>query len=249
MYKRLASTFASGKSQTLSIFKKQARNIHGLISYKAATFCNSKVSQKKSSDNLSSLVNSAQFSTGNSWNPFSEVVTTKDRILAVEGNVSCSDCSSGDVHYVSTLNGGVYCPVCAGIHREIGIHPDFISLKGDVEVSDEDMQFYESMGNNYVNNIYEASLDVVGADKPTVASTRTEISAYIKEKYLECGYSVSRHDRPATESVLNYVSNMKARGWNVPDLRQKVIERAGATYSEIMDEAFDSPYLLRVVAE
>eukprot|EP00112_Aurelia_sp_Birch-Aquarium-sp1_P008059 Seg1882.11 transcript_id=Seg1882.11/GoldUCD/mRNA.D3Y31 product="Arf-GAP with coiled-coil ANK repeat and PH domain-containing protein 3" protein_id=Seg1882.11/GoldUCD/D3Y31 len=190
----------------------------------------------------------ANFSTGKNWNPFYVKKSSTARILEVDGNSTCPDCSSSDVYYVSTVNGGVYCPVCAGIHRELGTHPDFVTLNDDIHVNNEDMQFYESMGNNYVNNVYEAALDVVGANKPTVSSSRDEIIDYIKKKYLECRFSVSRHDRSATENVLYFVSNMRVRGEDFPDLREKTNERAGYTYKEIMDEAFDSPYGL-VMAE
>jgi len=253
MHNSLAGLFTRGKAKILTNFTQHTRKLHGIISSRqilALSF--SSVTQERNKQNFQRILKAgaslskAYHNTSAFLNPFAEEVTDRDRILAVNGNITCSDCSSGDVHYVSSLNGGVYCPVCAGIHREIGIHPDFIVLKTDIEVSDEDMQFYESMGNHYVNNIYEASLDVVGANKPTVSSTRSEMSDFIREKYLKCSYSVSRHDRSATENVLHYVSNMKARGRDVPSLREKVIERAGATYAEIMDEAFESPYVLQV---
>ena len=45
-----------------------------------------------------------------------------------------------DVCYISTINGGVYCPICAGIHRELGTHPDFVTLTNDIHIRHEDMQ-------------------------------------------------------------------------------------------------------------
>jgi len=186
------------------------------------------------------------FSTGRKWNPFYVRKSCYDRILAVEGNRHCPDCSSTDVHFISTINGGLYCPVCAGIHRELGTHPDFLPLSNDIKVSNEDMQFYESMGNYNVNNIYEAALDVTGTNKPTNTSSRCEISDYIQKKYLDCSFSISRHDRPSTENVLHFVSNMRLRGIQIPDLREKVNNRIGTTYNDVMNEAFTSPYLVQV---
>ena len=55
-------------------------------------------------------------------------------------NTTSSLSFSLDVYYVSTVNGGVYCPVCAGIHRELGTHPDFVTLNDDIHINNEDMQ-------------------------------------------------------------------------------------------------------------
>lgn len=243
------------RSVTNGIIKKASLNLN-----QTAQISTRLVSSRSTSGFISLIANQAQkkeillglrkealkYSTSKRWSPLYEKVTDGDRILSIEGNKCCSDCSNSDVQYVSILNGAVYCPVCTGIHRQLGVNPHFVSLKGEIHVSNEDMQFYESMGNDHVNNIYEASLDVVGAEKPTVSSTRTEVSNYIREKYQDCSYSISRHDRPATENVLHFVSNMKSRGRDVPDLREKVIEKAGATYGEMMSEAFDAPYVLHI---
>ncbi|XP_065067321.1 arf-GAP with coiled-coil, ANK repeat and PH domain-containing protein 2-like [Rhopilema esculentum] len=245
MYRSVAKSILTTISKTNARFKSQERTIYssifnGILNQSAKKLASLK--REKSEQ----FTQQATFSTSRSWNPFYARKTSYERILEVDGNKNCPDCSSTDVCYVSTLNGGVYCPVCAGIHRELGTHPDFVALNNEINVSIEDMQFYESMGNNYVNYVYEAALDVVGADKPTITSTRGEISNFIKQKYMECSFSVSRYDRPATENVLYFISNMKARGNLIPDLREKTNERVGSTYSDIMREAFDSPYVLQM---
>ena len=65
-------------------------------------------------------------------------------IIAANHNESFLSFYCVDVHFISTINGGLYCPICAGIHRELGIHPDFLALNNDIKFSNEDMQVINS---------------------------------------------------------------------------------------------------------
>uniref|UniRef100_A0A8C6WWC0 Arf-GAP with coiled-coil, ANK repeat and PH domain-containing protein n=1 Tax=Neogobius melanostomus TaxID=47308 RepID=A0A8C6WWC0_9GOBI len=111
--------------------------------------------------------------------------TALQKVLAIPGNSCCCDCGQPDPRWASINLGITLCIQCSGIHRSLGVHFSKVrSLTLDTWEPELLKLMYE-LGNNVINQIYEARREELGARKPHPGDPRHEVEAYIKAKYVD----------------------------------------------------------------
>jgi len=106
------------------------------------------------------------------------------QIRELPGNDTCVDCVSNKPKWASINLGIILCIECSGIHRSLGVH---VSKVRSITLDDWDAESIKVMlelGNDVINNIYEAELDSSWL-KPIPSSNRTEKEKWIHAKYVE----------------------------------------------------------------
>ncbi|XP_057305671.1 arf-GAP with coiled-coil, ANK repeat and PH domain-containing protein 2-like [Hydractinia symbiolongicarpus] len=106
------------------------------------------------------------------------------QIRDLSGNDTCADCSLPNPKWASINLGIVVCIECSGIHRSLGVH---ISKVRSITLDDwdpESIKLLVELGNDVVNNVYEAEVDA-SLKKPTPSSSRQEKEAWIQAKYVD----------------------------------------------------------------
>ncbi|XP_075058350.1 arf-GAP with coiled-coil, ANK repeat and PH domain-containing protein 2 isoform X3 [Mixophyes fleayi] len=107
------------------------------------------------------------------------------RVQCIPGNTKCCDCGHPDPRWASINLGIILCIECSGIHRSLGVHFSKVrSLTLDTW-EPELLKVMCELGNDVINSIYEARVDVAGVKKPQNGCQRQEREAYIKAKYVE----------------------------------------------------------------
>ncbi|KAJ1904665.1 hypothetical protein IWQ60_012415, partial [Tieghemiomyces parasiticus] len=109
-----------------------------------------------------------------------------DRILAVPGNDHCADCGSQEPAWASINMGTILCIDCSGIHRSLGVHVSKVRSLTLDKWEPEQVQVMLRLGNQVVNNIFEACLGA-GPDMPakiTPATPRADKAKWIVDKYV-----------------------------------------------------------------
>ncbi|KAG7274115.1 hypothetical protein CRUP_028823 [Coryphaenoides rupestris] len=107
------------------------------------------------------------------------------KVLAIPGNACCCDCGQPDPRWASINLGITLCIQCSGIHRSLGVHFSKVrSLTLDTW-EPELLKLMCGLGNQVINDIYEARREELAARKPQPGDNRNEIEAYIKAKYVE----------------------------------------------------------------
>ncbi|KAK0140945.1 Arf-GAP with coiled-coil, ANK repeat and PH domain-containing protein 2 [Merluccius polli] len=107
------------------------------------------------------------------------------KVLAIPGNVCCCDCGQPDPRWASINLGISLCIQCSGIHRSLGVHFSKVrSLTLDTW-EPELLKLMCGLGNQVINDIYEARREDLAARKPQPGDPRHEIEAYIKAKYVD----------------------------------------------------------------
>jgi len=104
-------------------------------------------------------------------------------------NPSCADCDQSDPDWACINLGVLICIECSGVHRSLGVHVSKVrSLKLD-SINDPEAQLLLALGNNRVNPIWEAGVDLqIGWTKPARDSSRQEKENWIKSKYQWKGF-------------------------------------------------------------
>ncbi|XP_047139457.1 arf-GAP with coiled-coil, ANK repeat and PH domain-containing protein 2 isoform X1 [Hydra vulgaris] len=106
------------------------------------------------------------------------------QISQLPGNNCCADCGSLNPKWASINLGIILCIECSGIHRSLGVQ---VSKVRSITLDDWDPETINLMlelGNEVVNNIYEANVDS-NHHKPLALSTRAEREIWIHAKYLQ----------------------------------------------------------------
>lgn len=106
------------------------------------------------------------------------------QFLKIPGNSQCCDCRNPDPRWASINLGITLCIVCSGVHRSLGVqHSKVRSLTLDAW-EPEIIKVMMELGNQVVNNIYEARVDdsIQRATEKCDSSIR---EAWIKAKYIE----------------------------------------------------------------
>ncbi|KAM4872450.1 arf-GAP with coiled-coil, ANK repeat and PH domain-containing protein 3 isoform 2-T2 [Thomomys bottae] len=107
------------------------------------------------------------------------------RVQSVAGNSQCGDCGQPDPRWASINLGVLLCIECSGIHRSLGVHCSKVRSLTLDSWEPELLKLMCELGNQAVNQIYEAQCEGPGSRKPTASSPRQDKEAWIKDKYVE----------------------------------------------------------------
>ncbi|KAM9318545.1 arf-GAP with coiled-coil, ANK repeat and PH domain-containing protein 2 [Pholidichthys leucotaenia] len=105
--------------------------------------------------------------------------------LRVPGNERCCDCGEEEPRWASVNLGVTMCIECSGIHRSLGVHLSKVRSLTLDSWEAEQLKLLCVLGNDVMNQIYEARCREEGRVKPGPDSPRAEKEAWIKEKYVE----------------------------------------------------------------
>ncbi|XP_019132919.2 arf-GAP with coiled-coil, ANK repeat and PH domain-containing protein 2 isoform X2 [Larimichthys crocea] len=101
------------------------------------------------------------------------------------GNQRCCDCGEDEPRWASINLGVTMCIECSGIHRSLGVHLSKVRSLTLDSWDAEQLKLLCVLGNDVMNQIYEARCSEDGRVKPRADSLRSEKEAWIKEKYVE----------------------------------------------------------------
>ncbi|CAF1707791.1 hypothetical protein Bca4012_005801 [Brassica carinata] len=97
-----------------------------------------------------------------------------DVLTKVLGNEKCADCGAPEPDWASLNLGVLICIECSGIHRNLGVHISKVrSLTLDVKVWEPSvLTLFQSLGNVYVNSVWEELLNSESRSSGTPMSDR-----------------------------------------------------------------------------
>uniref|UniRef100_A0A3B4FPH2 Arf-GAP with coiled-coil, ANK repeat and PH domain-containing protein n=1 Tax=Pundamilia nyererei TaxID=303518 RepID=A0A3B4FPH2_9CICH len=101
------------------------------------------------------------------------------------GNQRCCDCGEEEPRWASINLAVTMCIECSGIHRSLGVHLSKVRSLTLDSWEAEQLKLLCVLGNDVMNQIYEARCSEEGRVKPRADSPRAEKEAWIKEKYVE----------------------------------------------------------------
>ncbi|XP_035010931.2 BAR_ACAPs and ArfGap_ACAP domain-containing protein [Hippoglossus stenolepis] len=101
------------------------------------------------------------------------------------GNQRCCDCGEEEPRWASINLGVTMCIECSGIHRSLGVHLSKVRSLTLDSWEAEQLKLLCVLGNDVMNQIYEARCSEEGRVKPSANSPRAEKEMWIKEKYVE----------------------------------------------------------------
>ncbi|XP_073344240.1 arf-GAP with coiled-coil, ANK repeat and PH domain-containing protein 2 isoform X2 [Pagrus major] len=101
------------------------------------------------------------------------------------GNLRCCDCGEEEPRWASINLGVTMCIECSGIHRSLGVHLSKVRSLTLDSWEAEQLKLLCVLGNNVMNQIYEARCSEEGRVKPRADSVRAEKETWIREKYVE----------------------------------------------------------------
>uniref|UniRef100_A0A8C5SF01 Arf-GAP with coiled-coil, ANK repeat and PH domain-containing protein n=1 Tax=Laticauda laticaudata TaxID=8630 RepID=A0A8C5SF01_LATLA len=108
-----------------------------------------------------------------------------DQVQRLEGNAQCCDCREAAPEWASINLGITLCIECSGIHRSLGVHFSKVrSLTLDAW-EPELVKLMTVLGNQVINQIYEARVEEMNMKRPQPGSSRSEKEAWIRAKYVE----------------------------------------------------------------
>uniref|UniRef100_A0A3Q4GTU0 Arf-GAP with coiled-coil, ANK repeat and PH domain-containing protein n=1 Tax=Neolamprologus brichardi TaxID=32507 RepID=A0A3Q4GTU0_NEOBR len=105
--------------------------------------------------------------------------------LSGPGNQRCCDCGEEEPRWASINLAVTMCIECSGIHRSLGVHLSKVRSLTLDSWEAEQLKLLCVLGNDVMNQIYEARCSEEGRLKPRADSPRAEKEAWIKEKYVE----------------------------------------------------------------
>ncbi|XP_029963621.1 arf-GAP with coiled-coil, ANK repeat and PH domain-containing protein 3-like isoform X1 [Salarias fasciatus] len=110
-------------------------------------------------------------------------------VLAValrgSGNQRCCDCQEAEPRWASVNLGVTMCIECSGIHRSLGVHLSKVRSLTLDSWEAEQLKLLCVLGNDVMNQIYEARCSEEGGVKPGAGSPRAQKEAWIRQKYVE----------------------------------------------------------------
>ncbi|XP_035798290.2 BAR_ACAPs and ArfGap_ACAP domain-containing protein isoform X2 [Amphiprion ocellaris] len=101
------------------------------------------------------------------------------------GNHRCCDCGEEEPRWASVNLGVTMCIECSGIHRSLGVHLSKVRSLTLDSWDTEQLKLLCVLGNDVMNQIYEARCSEEEGVKPKADSPRAEKEMWIKEKYVE----------------------------------------------------------------
>ncbi|XP_014242118.1 arf-GAP with coiled-coil, ANK repeat and PH domain-containing protein 2 [Cimex lectularius] len=133
-----------------------------------------------------------------------------DQLARIPGNELCCDCKSPDPRWASINLGITLCIDCSGVHRSLGVHYSKVrSLTLDAW-EPEILKVMAELGNQIVNNVYEAKLD------STVAVATPVCSSVVRESYIKRKWVNKDFVSPLSLSPMR-----PKRKWSVRKLRRR----------------------------
>jgi len=144
-------------------------------------------------------------------------------------NSVCADCGERDPQWASANLGIFICIVCAGIHRNLGVHISRVkSLMLDIWKSEE-LQVMKSTGNKVSNARWEASLrDCTPIHTSDSVALREQ---WIRAKYVRRLY-VQNDDEPTDNSGVQFPvmeGTMTKMGSVVKNWKKRTFRLSGST--------------------
>ncbi|XP_026185263.1 arf-GAP with coiled-coil, ANK repeat and PH domain-containing protein 3 [Mastacembelus armatus] len=137
-----------------------------------------------------------QCSGDNSPGPPTQKPLALGMVVMGPGNQLCCDCGEEEPRWASVNLGVTVCIECSGIHRSLGVHLSKVRSLTLDSWEAEQLKLLCILGNNVVNQIYEARCSEEGRVKPRADSPRAEKEQWIREKYVEKRFvQNSRSDR------------------------------------------------------
>ena len=160
--------------------------MEGHMSYDSQESCNINSSTASSKSSLSSLNTS---SSNNNFPPAKPARTTASasnylKIIAIPGNENCCDCRSSQPKWASINLGITLCIECSGIHRSLGVHMSKVRSLTLDSWDPELVKVMLSLGNDNVNEIYEAKVDETITKRAEPDSSRSIRESWIRAKYV-----------------------------------------------------------------
>uniref|UniRef100_A0A4W5NI41 Arf-GAP with coiled-coil, ANK repeat and PH domain-containing protein n=1 Tax=Hucho hucho TaxID=62062 RepID=A0A4W5NI41_9TELE len=123
------------------------------------------------------------------------------RVMVIGGNACCCDCGQPDPRWASINLGITLCIQCSGIHRSLGVHFSKVRSLTLDSWEPELLKLMCELGNEVMNQIYEARREELGARKPRPADPRQEIEAYIRAKYVDRQFHLPPRPPPPTPKL------------------------------------------------
>ncbi|XP_005163306.1 arf-GAP with coiled-coil, ANK repeat and PH domain-containing protein 2 isoform X1 [Danio rerio] len=124
------------------------------------------------------------------------------RVLAIPGNEFCCDCGQSDPRWASINLCITLCIECSGIHRSLGVHNSKVrSLTLDTW-EPELLKLMCELGNDVINQIYEAHREENGGKKPQPGDPRREIEAFIRAKYVDKRFVLKPTEQEQMEKIM-----------------------------------------------
>ncbi|XP_048637827.1 ADP-ribosylation factor GTPase-activating protein AGD1-like isoform X1 [Brassica napus] len=137
-----------------------------------------------------------------------------DVLTKVLGNEKCADCGAPEPDWASLNLGVLICIECSGIHRNLGVHISKVrSLTLDVKVWEPSvLTLFQSLGNVYVNSVWEELLNSESRSSGTPMSDRPTRKFLarkpglsdpisVKELFIHAKYSERIFVRKETDSL------------------------------------------------
>ncbi|CAG8470957.1 5444_t:CDS:10 [Ambispora leptoticha] len=109
------------------------------------------------------------------------------QIMELPGNDICVDCKSSDPQWASTNFGTLLCIECSGIHRSLGVHVSKVRSLTLDKWEPEAIEVMLKLGNEKVNQIFEARIEQGGQQKLTNLDSelnRADWEKFIISKYV-----------------------------------------------------------------
>ncbi|KAG8035138.1 hypothetical protein G9C98_001628 [Cotesia typhae] len=179
--------------------------------------------QRGTSSYTLSPVKALDFQRNNSRGPVRSGLKLKTRVweqlLKIPGNDTCCDCGSPNPKWASINLGITLCIECSGIHRSLGVHYSKVRSLTLDDWEPEILKVMAELGNNVVNNVYEAvkiSNDVTKATPKCINGIR---EAWIKAKYVDRKFVRSFDNSLVPAEGQRDI--MRFRKWSVRKLRRR----------------------------
>jgi len=162
-----------------------------------------------------------------------ESAKIKEHLLELakkQANTSCADCGEKEPQWASANLGIFLCIVCAGIHRNLGVHISRVkSLMLDIWKSEE-LEVMRNCGNNKANEKWEGNLCETSPIQPTDSVALRE--QWIRAKYVRKLYAVGEGNPPHDPQNVKFPAMegyMVKMGDIVKNWRKRLFRLSGST--------------------